>query len=412
MHRVVVTGLGAITPVGHSVAATWEAFLAGRSGIARITNFDPSDYDIKIAGEVKEFSPNDLINPKEARHMDRNTQFALVATGEALADAQLEISGENADRVGVVFGSASGGVGRLLEQDRILRERGPGRVSPMFLPHFLTDAASGVVAMSFGARGPNMAVVSACATGAQAVGEGAEAIRRGDADVIIAGGAEAPIVPVIVAGFINMRALVNGNDAPDKASRPFDKLRGGFVIAEGAGVVILERLEHARARGARIYAEVAGYGSSNDAFHMVAPGEQGYGAVQCMRAALRKSCVSPDAVDYINAHGTSTPLNDKYETAAIKEVFRAHAYDLAVSSTKSMVGHMMGAAGAVESIACIKAIQEDIIPPTINYDYPDPDCDLDYTPNEARRRPVSVAMTNSFGLGGHNTTVVFKKFEP
>jgi beta-ketoacyl-acyl-carrier-protein synthase II len=412
VHRVVVTGLGAVTPVGNSVAETWQAFLAGRSGIGLITHFDPAEYDVKIAGEVKDFSPNGLISAKDARHMDQGAQFAVVAAHEALLDARLEINRENADRVGVVFGSAAGGVARLLEQERIREARGADRVSPMFLPHFLPDASSGILAITYGARGPNMAVVSACATGAQAVGEGSEAIRRGDADVVIAGGTEYPVLPVIMAGFINMRALVNGNEAPQKASRPFDRRRAGFVIAEGAGVVLLERLEHALARDARIYAEVGGYGSTNDAFHLVAPGEQGYGAAQCMRVALRKAGLRPEAVDYINAHGTSTPLNDKYETAAIKEVFGPHAYELAVSSTKSMVGHMMGAAGAVESIACIKAIHEDIIPPTINYEQPDPECDLDYTPNEARRRPVNVAMTNSFGLGGHNATVLFKKFQP
>ena len=412
MNRVVVTGLGAVTPVGNSVPETWAAMVAGRSGIGIISHFDPSDYDIKIAGEVKNFSPNGAINPKEVRHMDRGSQYAVVAAREAVADARLEIAADDAEEVGVVFGSAAGGVARLLEQDRILRERGPDRVSPFFLPHFLADSASGILAMTFGARGPNMAVVSACATGAQAVGEGAEAIRRGDAEVVIAGGTEAPILPVIVAGFINMRALVNGNEAPDKASRPFDRTRAGFVIAEGAGVLLLERLEHALARGARIYAEVAGYGSTNDAFHMAAPREHGEGAAQFMRRALRKAELPPEAIDYINAHGTSTPLNDKYETTAIKEVFGSHAYGLAISSTKSMVGHMMGAAGAVESIICIKAIAEELIPPTINYKHPDPECDLDYTPNEARRRAVNVAMTNSFGLGGHNSSVIFCKFAP
>ena len=412
MSRVVITGLGAVTPVGQSVPETWEALIAGRSGIDTIAGFDPSEYDVRIAGEVKNFSIGDAISPKEARHMDRSSQFAVVAAREAVRNADLCIGEDNAERVGIIFGSAAGGVTRILEQDRIRIERGPDRVSPFFLPHFLPDAASGILAMMFGAMGPNMAVVSACATGAQAVGEAAEALRRADADVMIAGGTEAPIIPVILAGFINMRALANGNGAPQRASRPFDLGRSGFVISEGAAALVLERLEHARARGARIYAEVAGYGSSNDAYHLAAPRAHGKGAVQCMSEALRKSSVAPGCVDYINAHGTSTPLNDKYETAAIKELFGPHAYELTVSSTKSMVGHMMGAAGAVESIVCVKTIETGVIPPTINYETPDPECDLDYIPNEARRRDVDVAMTNSFGLGGHNATVVFRRFVP
>jgi 3-oxoacyl-[acyl-carrier-protein] synthase II len=328
-----------------------------------------------------------------------------------VADSGLEITDANAEQVGVVFGSGGGGVGRLLEQERILAERGPDRVSPNFLPHFLADSASGILAIILGAMGPNMAVVSACATGAHAIGEAFETIRRGDAEAIVAGGAEAAVLPVILAGFINMRALVGRNDEPERASRPFDLHRAGFVLSEGAGAVMVESLEHALARGAPIHAEVAGYGSTNDAFHMAAPRE-GRGAVQCMRMALRKAGLEPREVDYINAHGTSTPLNDKYESSAIKEVFGQHAYDLSVSSTKSMVGHMMGAAGAVESIACIKAIQDGTIPPTINYETPDPECDLDYTVNQARKRKVDVAMTNSFGLGGHNSCVVFRRYQP
>jgi 3-oxoacyl-[acyl-carrier-protein] synthase II len=407
--RVVITGLGAVTPVGNTLADTWRAFVDGRSGVSTITRFDPSIYDVKIAGEVKEFSLNGLVSPKEARHMDLCSQYAVMAACEAVADSGLEITDANAEQVGVVFGSGGGGVGRLLEQERILAERGPDRVSPNFLPHFLADSASGILAIILGAMGPNMAVVSACATGAHAIGEAFETIRRGDAEAIVAGGAEAAVLPVILAGFINMRALVGRNDEPERASRPFDLHRAGFVLSEGAGAVIVESLEHALARGAPIHAEVAGYGSTNDAFHMAAPRE-GRGAVQCMRMALRKAGLEPREVDYINAHGTSTPLNDKYESTAIKEVFGQHAYDLSVSSTKSMVGHMMGAAGAVESIACIKAIQDGTIPPTINYETPDPECDLDYTVNQARKRKVDVAMTNSFGLGGHNSCVVFRKY--
>jgi beta-ketoacyl-acyl-carrier-protein synthase II len=410
MRRIVVTGLGAVSPIGNSAPETWHGMLEGRSGIGPITRFDASDYAVRIAGEVKNFSIEAVASPKEARHLDLHSQYALVAAREALADAGLEIGPANADRTGIIFGSAGGGIGKITEQQRVLLERGPDRVSPFFLPHFLADAASGVLAIFLGATGPNLAVVSACATGASAIGEASETIRRGDAEIMIAGGAEAPIVPVIMAGFINMRALAPGNDRPERASRPFDKDRFGFVIAEGAGVVVLESLEHARGRGAQIYAEVLGYGASNDAFHMAAPHEGGAGAIACMRRALQKSGLDGDSVDYINAHGTSTPLNDKYETAAIKAVFGPHAYRLAVSSTKSVVGHMMGAAGAVESIACIKAIQEGLVPPTINYDCPDPECDLDYTPNQAAQRRVEVAMTNSFGLGGHNASVVFRKF--
>jgi beta-ketoacyl-acyl-carrier-protein synthase II len=407
----VVTGLGAVTPVGNSLQHAWPALLAGRTGIGTISQFDASDFAVRIGGEVKDFHVNGAIGPKELRHMDRSTQFGVVATREAIADAGLEITPDNADDVGIYYGSAAGGINRLLEQERIRVERGPDRVSPMFLPYFLVDTTSGVLAMQLGASGPNVAIVSACATGAQAIGEASEAVRRGDASVIIAGGTEAPLLPVIVAGFVNMRALAANNDEPARASRPFDLDRSGFVLAEGAASVVLETLEHAQARGARIYAEVAGYGSSNDAFHMVAPRDQGLGAAQCMRLALRKAGLAAEAVDYINAHGTSTPLNDKFETEAIKRVFGDQAYRLSVSSTKSMVGHMMGAAGAIESIVCIKSIHEGQIPPTINYDTPDPDCDLDYTPNVARARDVRVAMTNSFGLGGHNTSVIFKKFE-
>ena len=411
MHRVVVTGLGAVTPVGNSLDETWSALLAGCSGIATISQFDASSLDVRIGGEVKGFSVDGAIGPKELRHMDRSTQYGVVATREAVADAGLEITPDNAADVGVYYGSAAGGINRLLEQERIRVERGPDRVSPMFLPYFLVDTTSGVLAMQLGASGPNVAIVSACATGAQAIGEASEAVRRGDASVVIAGGTEAPLIPVIVAGFVNMRALASNNDHPERASRPFDRDRSGFVLAEGAATVVLESLEHARARRARIYAEVVGYGSSNDAFHMVAPRDHGLGAAQCMRLALRKADLPPESIDYINAHGTSTPLNDKYETEAIKRVFGEQAYRLSVSSTKSMVGHMMGAAGAIESIVCVKAIHDGQIPPTINYDTPDPDCDLDYTPNVARARDVKVAMTNSFGLGGHNTSVIFKKFE-
>ncbi|MBV9173371.1 MAG: beta-ketoacyl-ACP synthase II [Chloroflexi bacterium] len=410
--RVVVTGLGAVTPVGNCVAQTWSNLLGGCSGIDTITLFDPTPFAVKIGGEVKDFKPEDSIPSKELRHMDRSAKFALVATKEAVTDANLKVDQECAERVGVIVGTAAGGVDRVLSQQQILLERGPDRVSPMFLPHFLPDAASGLVAISIGAEGPNMAVATACATGSHAVGEGMKAILRDDADVMIAGGTEASMLPVIFAGFINMRALSARNDDPKKASRPFDADRDGFVISEGAAVLVLEEREHALRRGARIYCEVVGYGSGNDAWHMVQPRDQGAGASKVMRSALRDAArsagVNAEDVGYINAHGTSTPYNDRFETAAIKDVFGEHARRLAVSSTKSMTGHMFGAAGAVEALACVKALETGWLPPTINYERPDPECDLDYVPNTARQWTPTVAMSNSFGLGGHNATVIFK----
>ena len=414
--RVVVTGLGAVTPVGNCVAETWTNLLAGCSGIATITLFDPTAFGVRIGGEVKNFKPEDHISSKELRHMDRSSKFALVAGKEAVADAALDMSAECAERVGVVFGTAAGGVEKMLTQQQILLERGPDRVSPMFLPHFLPDSASGLLAIALGAEGPNMAVASACATGSHAVGEALKTIARDDADVVVAGGTEASILPVIFAGFINMRALSARNDEPKRASRPFDAERDGFVISEGAAVLVLEEAAHAAQRGARVYCEIVGYGSGNDAFHMVQPRDQGAGAAKVMRAALRDASrsVGLRAVDigYINAHGTSTPYNDRFETAAIKNVFGEHARQLAVSSTKSMTGHMFGAAGAIEALACVKAIETGWLPPTINYEHPDPECDLDYVPNKARRWTPSAAMSNSFGLGGHNATVIFRPFEP
>ncbi len=410
MRRVVVTGIGAVTPVGNTAPETWRNLLAGKSGIGRITLFDTTDYAINIAGEVKGFSPEGIIDPKEARHMDRAVQFAVVAAKEALCDAQLDINEGNADNTGIVFGTGVGGINTLLQQQAILQERGPRRVSPFFLPNMLPDSASGQVAIAVGAKGPNMAVVSACATGGHAVGEAMETIRRGDADAMIAGGTEAVIVPVIMAGFINMRALGNDPD-PTKASKPFDARRDGFVLSEGSSVLILEELEHARARGAKIYAEVVGYGSTNDAYHMAAQLESGEGAARTMQRALRKAGLAPEDVDYINAHGTGTPLNDKVETLAIKTVFGDAARKVAISSTKSMTGHMMGASGALEAIVCALSIRDSHIPPTINLEVPDPECDLDYTPNEAHQIKVDVALSNSIGLGGHNSCVVLKKME-
>jgi 3-oxoacyl-[acyl-carrier-protein] synthase II len=379
--------------------------------VGRITQFDASAFSVQIAGEVKDFELGDWIEPKERRKLDRNVQFALAATREAVTDAGLDLAREDAERVGVILGSCVGGIGMLLEQQRVLEQRGPTRVSPFFLPNMIPDAASGQVAIHFGLKGPNMAVVSACATGGHAIGEAAETIRRGDADVIIAGGTEAALVPLVLAGFVIMRALASDNDDPPRASRPFDRTRDGFVMSEGAAILVLEERERALARGAPIYAEVVGYGSANDAFHMAAPSEGGEGAARTIAAALRKSGLPPESVQYINAHGTSTPLNDRFETKAIKQVFGPHAYRLAVSSTKSMTGHMMGAAGAFEALVCALVLRDQVLPPTINYREPDPECDLDYVPNVARKATVEAALSNAFGLGGHNSCVMLRRYQ-
>ncbi len=406
MRRVVVTGVGAVTPVGLDAPSTWASMLEGQSGVGAVTLFDASAYPTNIAGEVKGFDATGRIEPKELRRMDRYVQMAVVSAQEAWVDAGLTKNGTQ-DEIGVVYGSAAGGLGVLIEQQKVLTERGPKRVSPTFIQNMLTDTASGHIAIALGLRGPNMAVVSACATGSGAVGEAFETIKRGDAAAIIAGGAEAPLVPVIYAGFSAMRALAQHDD-PTQASRPFDRDRNGFVISEGAGALVLEELDHARQRGARIYAEVIGYGSSNDAFDMAAPAG-GEGAVLTMTRALRKAELDPERVDYINAHGTGTPLNDKFETEAIHRVFGKHADRVAVSSTKSMTGHMMGASGAVEAVVCALTIRDQIIAPTINLTNPDPACDLDYVPGEARRAQVDVALSNSFGLGGHNASVILAR---
>ena len=406
MKRVVVTGVGAVTPVGLDAPSTWAAMLEGQSGVGKVTHFDASDYPVQIAGEVKGFDATGRIEPKELRRMDRYAQLAVISAQEAWADAGLTRNGVR-DEIGVIYGSAAGGLGVLIEQQRVLTERGPKRVSPTFIQNMLTDTASGHIAIALGLRGPNMAVVSACATGSGAVGEAFETIRRGDASAIISGGSEAALVPLIYAGFNAMRALAQHED-PTQASRPFDRDRNGFVISEGAGALVLEDLDHARQRGARIYAEVVGYGSSNDAFDMAAPAG-GDGAFLTMERALRKAEFEPARVDYINAHGTGTPLNDKFETDAIHRVFGKHAERLAVSSTKSMTGHMMGASGAVEAVVCALTIRDQIIAPTINLQNPDPECDLDYVPGEARRARVDVALSNSFGLGGHNASVILAR---
>jgi beta-ketoacyl-acyl-carrier-protein synthase II len=409
MRRVVVTGLGAVTPLGNDARSTWAAAVAGRSGIDWIQAFDASDYQVRVAAEVKEFDPSGVASPKEVRKLERNVLLSLGAAREAIADSGL--NGFDPMRVGIVFGTAIGGFGGIMEQGEVLRERGAGRVSPSFIPSVLVDAASGQLAISLGIKGPNYAPVSACATGSHAVGEGAELIKRGDADAVLAGGAESCMHPLILAGFTAMRGLAIENEDPPRASRPFDATRAGFVMGEGACVLVLEELESARGRGATIYAEVLGYGASNDAHHMAQPEPEATGVAEMMRAALRRAEVEPTRVGYINAHGTSTPLGDLAETKAIKDVFGDHAYDLAVSSTKSMMGHCFGAAGAIEAMMCVLAIHEGVIPPTINYEHPDPECDLDYVPNEAREAKIDVALSNAMGLGGHNGCVLIGRVD-
>lgn len=404
--RVVITGMGMLCPVGNSVPAAWSNITAGKSGVGPITHFDASEFETRFAGEVKDFDPVAVLGRKDARRMDRITQFAVAATREAMAQSGLQVTDANRDRAGVIVGSGIGGIGTVMAEADVLREKGPRRISPFLVPMMLPDSASGQIAITFGLRGPNLAVVSACATGTNAVGEAAEVVRRGAADVMVAGGTEAAIVPLAMAGFIVMGAVSSRNDDPQRASRPFDKHRDGFVAGEGSGILILEEYEHALARGAPILAEVLGYGITNDAYHISAPAANGAGAAACMARALEDAGMQPTDVDYLNAHGTSTPLNDKSETAAVKTVFGEAAYDVPMSSTKSMTGHLLGAAGAIESIFCVKALQTGVIPPTINYETQDPECDLDYVPNQARRVPVKRVMSNSFGFGGHNACLV------
>jgi len=409
MRRVVITGMGAVTPLGNDVQSTWQGAVEGRSGVDFIRTFDTSEYPVHIAAEVKDFECNGLVPAKELKRLDRCVQFALSASKEAMDDAGF--NGYRPDRVGVVLGSGIGGLHELLRQYDVLRERGPGRVSPTFLPNVLPDSASGQVAISLGLRGPNYAVVSACATGAHAIGEGADLVRHGAADAVLAGGTEGCIHPLFFAGFCSMRGLAAEDEVPARACRPFDATRAGFVMGEGAGVVMLEELEHARKRGATIFAEVLGFGASNDAYHMAAPDPDSVGVAEMMTAALDRAGVAPERVDYINAHGTSTPLGDLAETKAIKDVFGDRAYDIAVSSTKSTMGHLLGAAGAVEAIMSALAIHERLIPPTINYSEPDPSCDLDYVPNDAREADIDVALSNAMGLGGHNGCVLLGRVE-
>jgi beta-ketoacyl-acyl-carrier-protein synthase II len=403
--------MGAVCPLGNNWRDAWQAMVDGRSGIARLTQFDASEFEVQIGGEVKDFHPEETIPTKDLRRMDRNAQYACVAAAEAVADAGLIIDDRNRDDIGVIFGSAGGGYGFLLEQYDIFRKSGYRRVSPFLISNMLPDAASGHVSIMLGAAGPNMAVVSACSTGSGAIGEAWETIRRGDAEAIIAGGTDNPLLPVLMAGFHALRALANDSEHPERACKPFDARRDGFVVGQGAAAMVVESLESAKARGAEIYAEVIGYATSADAYDMVASVESGRGSARAMARAMEKARIEPSEVDYINPHGTGTPLNDRAETAAIKLAFGEHAYRLAVSSTKSMHGHLMGGAGALEAIASIQAIRTGIVPPTINYEVPDPHCDLDYVPNEARRADVRVALSNSVGLGGHNASVIFQRYE-
>lgn len=407
--RVVITGMAAITPIGTGLSAFWDGLISGKSGVDSITQFDPTDFTTKIAAEVKEFDPTDYMDRKDARRMDRFTQFAVAGAHMAVSDASLS---DDADweRVGVLIGSGIGGIRTLEDQCRNLIEKGPDRVSPFFVPMMIPDIASGHVSITLGAKGHNACTVTACASGTNAIGDAFRVIQRGDADVMVTGGTEAAISPLSMAGFCSARTLSRRNDDPQAASRPFDKDRDGFVMGEGAGIVILEELEHAQARGARIYAEVIGYGCTGDAHHITAPAPEGDGARRALAAALADGGVQPHEVGYINAHGTSTEYNDKFESMAIKSVFGESAYSVAVSSTKSMTGHLLGAAGGVEAIAVSLALCNGVIPPTINYQTPDPECDLDYVPNEAREQQIDVAVSNSFGFGGHNAVLVFRRF--
>lgn len=407
--RVVVTGMGAVTPLGIGVEDSWRGLVAGKSGIGRVTHFDTAGYPTQIAGEVKGFEAEQFVDKKEARRMDRFIALAAAAAKMAVDDAAFPTDDEVRVNTGVLIGSGIGGLDTMYEQVGRIIASGPGKVSPFFVPYMIPDMASGYVSIAHGFRGPNTCVVTACATGTNSIGDAYEIIRRGDAVAMLAGGAEAPIGQIALAGFCAARAMSTRNDEPERASRPFDKERDGFVIAEGSAVLVLEDYAFAKARGAKVHAEVVGYGQSGDAYHITAPDPQGSGAFRSMKMALAKSGAKPEEIGYINAHGTSTELNDKLETAAVKQLLGEHAARVPMSSTKSMVGHMLGAAGAVEAVVCIKAMEEGVLPPTINYENPDPECDLDYVPNEARKATVGVTMSNSFGFGGHNATLVFRK---
>ncbi|MEE9171581.1 MAG: beta-ketoacyl-ACP synthase II [candidate division NC10 bacterium] len=411
MRRVVVTGLGVVSPLGIGADFFWKALVNGTSGVGRITRFDPTGYGCQIAAEVKGFDPLQWIDKKEVKKMDTFVQYALAAGLMAVEDAHLKVSDGRQERVGVLVGTGMGGIIMLVEQYQVLLEKGPDRVSPFFIPGIIPNMASGRLSMLLGAKGPNSCVSTACATGNHAIGDSFRIIQRGEADVMLAGGTEAVISNLCIAGFNNCKALSTRNDEPERASRPFDKERDGFVMGEGAGVLILEALDHALDRGAPIYAEVIGYGMSGDAYHVTAPAPEGEGAVQSMEGAIRDAGIPPETVDYINAHGTSTPYNDVNETLAIKRVFGDHAHRMPVSSIKSMIGHTLGAAGAIEAAATVLTLKHGIVPPTINYEFPDPDCDLDYVPNKAREVTVQLALNNSFGFGGTNATTVFRRYE-
>ena len=411
MRRVVITGMGAVTPLGNDLDTTWQALRAGQSGVKPLTKFDTTDYSVRIAGEVRDFVLDPAIDAREMRRASQYVRYALNATLEALRNAKLDTQSIDRERLGVIYGTGAGGIDLIGENVAVLNEKGPRRVAPTLIANMIDDAASGYIAIQTGALGPKMAIVAACSTGGHNIGEAFETIRRDDADVIIAGGAEAPIVPVVVSAFTNMRGLAADNDNPSAACKPFDSRRDGFVLSEGAGAVVLEELEHALRRGAPIIAEVVGYGNSNDAKDMIAAGEDGAGPARAMKMAIRKAGIRPDEIDYINAHGTGTPLNDMAETRAIKAVCGDHAYNLVVNSSKSMLGHMMGAAGAVELIITALSVQHDVVHPTINLAEADPDCDLDYVPGTQRSRPVRIGLSNSIGLGGHNSALIVRKYE-
>jgi 3-oxoacyl-[acyl-carrier-protein] synthase II len=406
--RVVVTGLGVVTSIGHDVASFWSGLVAGKIGVDRVALFDPTNFACQIGAEVRNWDVNQLMDPKEARRNDRYTHFGFVAAKQAVADSGINMANEDGDKVGVIIGTGIGGMFTFETQLRILYDRGPRKVSPFTIPSLIGNMCSGLVAIELGARGPNFGIVSACATGTHSLGEAAHAIRRGDADVMVAGGSEAAITPFAYASFCSMKAMSTRNEDPRGASRPFDKNRDGFIMGEGAGILVLESLGHARARGARVYCELAGYAATCDAYHITQPDPEGKGLSMAMRRALDSAGEATGNVDYINAHGTSTPYNDKYETLAIKKVFGEHSHAVPISSTKSMTGHLLGAAGGIESVVCVKAIEKGIVPPTMNLEEPDPDCDLDYVPNVAREVKVRTVLSNNLGFGGQNASVVFR----
>ena len=408
--RIVITGMGVVSPCGNNVKDFWKSLREGKSGIGPITNFDAAKYPSRIAGQVKNFDSS-CINKKDLKRMDKFVQYSIVATKEAFADAGIDLEKEDRDQIGVLVGSGIGGIETIEREHTTLLEKGPDRLSPFFIPMLIVNMAPGQISIQFGLRGPNISVATACATGTHAIGEAYRILRHDDAQVMVAGGTESAITPLGIGGFCAMRALSTRNDVPERASRPFDRDRDGFVMGEGAGIVVMEPLERARKRGAKIYAEVVGYGLSGDAYHMTSPTPGGEGAARCMAMALKNAKLNPQDISYINAHGTSTQMNDKFETSAIKSVFKDQAYKIPVSSTKSMTGHLLGAAGGIELIVCALAVQDDIVPPTINYENPDPDCDLDYVPNVARKLVVETAMSNSLGFGGHNTSIIVKKFK-